>query len=222
MTPFHHQSRRDYFAANAPAGIPEWFCFDYPPKPKLPDRHAELSEQHRKQWEGLGDWLEDHEVDAEVLAFRERYHAALKATDQHEKDFAVAQFLAWRFRYADMMIAASTAPAATPLDDHAHTAMCIWEWLIPHSERDTQANALKRRIGTVELRRAAIALVPFCQQVYAALPDAVTDMNTYDWDIIPAILDTIDWSGERPQAPPLDTAIAAVTSAFSEQRPVPP
>lgn len=190
--------RRDYFAAHAPADIPAWFQFDTGPKPVLPHPGA-LSGKHAKQW-GVDGWLDESDVDPEVLAFRERYHAAFKATDQYEAGHAQARFIAWRWHYADMMLAASTSPASAPNADFTHTALCIWEYLLEHGETNDTIKSLKHEIGTVELRHTAINLTPFCQQVYAALPDPITLASTYDWDVVPAILETIDWSA-RPIMP---------------------
>lgn len=103
------QRRRDYFAAHAPTDIPAWFRTEHPPAPIFP-KPADLSEKHRRQWEGLGEWLEPHEVDPEVIVFRDLYHEALKAKDAYDAACAAATFFAWRWHYADQMIAPGAAP----------------------------------------------------------------------------------------------------------------
>lgn len=103
------QRRRDFFAAHAPAEIPAWFKIEFPPEPPLPSSH-ELTDKQRSQWEGLGDWLCKSEVDPEVIAYRDRYHAALKAIEKHSRDRAAALFAAWPWHYADIIIAAGASP----------------------------------------------------------------------------------------------------------------
>lgn len=211
----HHQiSRREYFAAHAPTDIPGWFKPDFRPPPRIPCA-SELSPQHRKQWDGLGDWVEEHEAAPEVLAFRDRYNAALQAQDRYETEFARAQYIAWRWQYADMMAAAALPTASHAGDAQIETALCVWEFLHEHAETNPDIQRYRAEIGTVELRIAAIRLAAFCNDVFSRLPDSVLFERTFDWDIVPAILDTIDWQA-RPVLPPsLNASVEAVKTALT-------
>lgn len=267
-------SRRDYFAAHAPADIPPWFQFAFRSEPSLPNFN-DLSPAQQEQWHGLGDWLEDSDVDPLVLDFRDRYHSAQKARLQYEHERAEAMFIAWRWHYADIMLRRNSpcprpdqttplradhppswldtiwnalhayradsipetnpdydsewsdicsamewlredlglpdqaeyeAPRLPPLsrdpyDEYVNTALCIYEHFLDRYDSDMHLERLRSEIGSVEMRALAIRLAPFCQEVHALLPDSVTFDRSFDWDIIPEILDTIDFAA-RPVTPP--------------------
>lgn len=209
-------SRRDYFAAHAPMDIPAWFKLDFRPRPELPDPST-LAPEHRKQWDGLGDWLSEDEVAPEVLAFRKRYLAGLEADDRYAQEFSQAEFIAWRWHYADMIIAATALTSSHSSDAHIDTALCVWEHLLERSLTDPDIRHFRTDIGTAELRIAAIRLAEFCVEVYNRLPHAMTYGHTYDWDIIPAIMDTIDWRARPLDLPDTNTAAETVKDALSEK-----
>lgn len=100
----HGMSTRDYFAAHAPA-MPDWFNWKNPePFPAAPRADKELSQEHYQQWQGLGDYLEDHEVAPEVLAFRERRDDILAKQATWNQHDSFGKFTAWRWAYADAMV----------------------------------------------------------------------------------------------------------------------
>lgn len=103
----NHISLRDYFAARAPLEIPSWFRLHRAEKkPAMPSARRELTSEQLDQWQGLGDYLEDDDVDPEVLEFRDRYDAASHAVGAWEEAYERDRYLAWRWAYADLMIAA--------------------------------------------------------------------------------------------------------------------
>lgn len=104
---------------------------------------------------------------------------------------------------------AQPAPASYD-DDLIHTALCVWEALLDRENSITAIERLRRDIGTVEMRALAISLAPFCEQVFAELPDFLTYDKGYDLEIVPVILDTVDFTARPVTAPPLSSAVEAV------------
>lgn len=106
-------------------------------------------------------------------------------------------------------------PASPPDDDRLHTAMCIWEYMLDHDQSGTAISRLRNEIGTVELRHLAIRLIPFCCDVYTQIPEFLTLDKCYDWDVIPAILDTIDFAVRPVMPPPVPTALELAKKALA-------
>ena len=85
-------------------------------------------------------------------------------------------------------------------------ALCIWEWVNECSlDASMPGHEALRRYGcehgTVAMRFACIALAEYCDDVYERLPK-IRDCFTFDWDIIPEIVGTIDWSVDPPRRLP--------------------
>ncbi|POB00134.1 hypothetical protein C2134_02785 [Chromobacterium sinusclupearum] len=98
---------RDYFAAQAPADIPAWF--EWKPdreRPSIPSKFELNSEELRQQLEGLGDWLDVKDVHPEVAALADHMARARTAAEQWDRQRDIGRYIAWRWAYADMMIAA--------------------------------------------------------------------------------------------------------------------
>ncbi|MBX9267258.1 hypothetical protein [Chromobacterium violaceum] len=98
---------RDHFAAHAPADIPAWF--EWKPdreRPSIPTKYELDSEELRQQLEGLGDWLDVKDVHPDVAELADRMARARKAAEQWDKQRDIGRYIAWRWAYADMMIAA--------------------------------------------------------------------------------------------------------------------
>jgi hypothetical protein len=98
-------------------------------------------------------------------------------------------------------------------------ALCVWECLCDwttgaHSKINRDLVILGEKISTAELRHLAIPLGQYCLKVYDKLPPAVVDGHPYDWEVIPAILDTLDFSAPD-QRPPLDAAVDKVIAALT-------
>jgi hypothetical protein len=99
---------REYFAAHAPE-VPGTFLGRYLPYqgPAAPNTR-DLGERDRKIAE---NWLLDpcYELagHGEVLGkFQEQYDAHQEAKAQHENQSQIQRMIAWRWHYADLMIAA--------------------------------------------------------------------------------------------------------------------
>jgi hypothetical protein len=94
-------------------------------------------------------------------------------------------------------------------------ALCIWESLMRDYDAtpfdtETPFATYWREHGTVHMRHLSIALAGYCLAVYDALPADARDGRPYDWEVIPAILDTIDWSiGPDIRLPAGEAAILA-------------
>jgi hypothetical protein len=96
---------RQYYAAHAPAEIPDWFEFTpATPRPAMPDKFTELTDEQRNQLEGLGDWLEETQVDLEVVEFARRLQKAREETKAWHLAKESGRYIAWRWHYADMML----------------------------------------------------------------------------------------------------------------------
>lgn len=75
-------------------------------------------------------------------------------------------------------------------------ALCIWESLDARSQDEGEypaVAAFRQTHGTAEFRHMAVLLVPYCLNIYHAMPKRLVEGLAYDWDVIPAILDSVDW-----------------------------
>lgn len=108
----------DYFAAHAPE-IPDWFEFafardyDFGKPPEVPDMPC-LDQKQRDtvRWmanEGYGESDVDDSL-RDLWPHVATYKAYFKARDKHQHASKVRRFVAWRWFYAESMLAAR-APA---------------------------------------------------------------------------------------------------------------
>jgi hypothetical protein len=103
----HGMTLRDYFAARAPERIEEWFQYEHPtPRPSVPFPHLELDAEEQRQFNGMGEWLEEKDVSDKVREFAAKHRAARDAAEAYDRERARARYCAWRYAYADGMIAA--------------------------------------------------------------------------------------------------------------------
>lgn len=100
---------RDYFAAHAPAEVPEWFqhvppARDYTPMPKWMD----WPEEHHR---ALRAWLSDgcYDLPDELSAFQEQARQHREDKRFWDARNQAARFIQWRWRYAEMMLEARKA-----------------------------------------------------------------------------------------------------------------
>ncbi|KWC56541.1 hypothetical protein [Burkholderia ubonensis] len=101
---------RDFFAAKAPGEIPVWFKYvPVVPRPEVPVPREILPADQCKEFEGLGEWLDEEDVSPEVNEFHERYVLAHRAAEAWDAEQVVARYFAWRWHYADMMLRARGA-----------------------------------------------------------------------------------------------------------------
>lgn len=111
----------------------------------------------------------------------------------------------------------------TPLELEA--ALCVWEYLNEQTVADRlpyanpQLVQLRHDIGTAELRSASLAIGRYCLAVYDLIPADIRDGLAYDWEIIPAIVDTIPFDLDPlPTQSPADAA-PIVIKTLSAERP---
>jgi len=113
----------------------------------------------------------------------------------------------------------------TPLELEA--ALCVWEWIDSRSvglTDDVRADVLSLRqaIGTVELRSRCGHIGRYCLKVYDHIPEAARDGHAYDWEVIPAILETFDWvRTTEPPHPPEQCALLVTHALTSASRNTP-
>ena len=101
---------RDYLAAHAPA-IPEWFRLASnercPPAPSVP---AYFDTAQRAEFVSLKDGqLWPDQARAEVREFYEVWRAQKDVQDLWRNHMRERKFFAWRYHYADQMMAARLA-----------------------------------------------------------------------------------------------------------------
>jgi len=74
-------------------------------------------------------------------------------------------------------------------------------------------------VGAGAMRHVAKDLAPFALAVYDAIPRDLLDGYAYDWEIIPATLDQIDWTSTGYTLPDPKTAARAVVALLGEEWP---
>lgn len=109
-------------------------------------------------------------------------------------------------------------PMYTVLDVEA--AQCVWEYLQAASDRDDPhcipaIADVRDRIGSAELRNASIYIGQYCLQVYPLIPEDLRDGHAYDWEIIPAIVSTMDFAASLLPAKPHEDAAAEVVATLT-------
>lgn len=113
-----HPTLRDLYALHAPEEVPGWFEFqgsDAPPLPEAPgglsDRAADLAFRIRGNeiydigWAVAAASINETEASS-LRAYRDDLIAALSARQAHAKTVQAQRFIAWRWHYADLMLAA--------------------------------------------------------------------------------------------------------------------
>jgi len=107
--PYAGLSAREYFAARAPAEIPQWFkgpeC-DVPNSPA--DEFADFVNLHGgayspmglalKAWENSGGKIDPPEEFRDIAA-------RIVAYNEAHREYDIKRYFAWRWYYADMMVA---------------------------------------------------------------------------------------------------------------------
>jgi hypothetical protein len=104
--PVNEASLRDYFAAHAPAEIPEWFRHTSPNQtfPPMPD-YLELDECHRKV---ALDWQRDpcFDLPEELSWYGKKVEAHRAGRSEWNDADHRARYAQWRYAYADTMLEA--------------------------------------------------------------------------------------------------------------------
>jgi len=142
------------------------------------------------------------------------------AADKSAPAFSLPPFPCRGQRQANLNTGKETMTDDRKIYSHlqVEAALCIWEDLLGRYDAPLAHPASFRAYwqvhGTVAMRHLSIALADYCLAVYDAIPADDRHGHPYDWEIIPAILDTVDWSvGPEILLPPAEAA-AIVTSAF--------
>lgn len=81
-------------------------------------------------------------------------------------------------------------------------ALCVWEAINDRTvcgsddmvAKHPELNECRENWGSVSLRHASIHIGKFFLTVYDLLDEKVRDAFSYDWEIIPAMLDHVDWA----------------------------
>ena len=104
----------------------------------------------------------------------------------------------------------------------AEAMLCAWEALLDQHHRAVESRAVReawKACGAVQMRHHAMALGPFIVAVYDAIPTDVRDAgHSYDWEIVPASLDQVEWDEYRPghyTLPDIKKATAAVAAVLA-------
>lgn len=99
----------------------------------------------------------------------------------------------------------------------AEAVLCLWEAMLDARLESTLPAMVDawEATGTHTMRHHAITLAPFVLDVYDALPPSVRLAPlAYDYDVVPAILATLQWDGAEVQRPSVADAAAAVAAAL--------
>lgn len=99
-------------------------------------------------------------------------------------------------------------------DLDVEAALCLWEAMLdaksqsqpaPMAPADNENVAAMRiawgETGTATMRDHARTLSRYVLAVYDAIKPDSLDGFAYDWEVVPAILATIEWTGNRPMTP---------------------
>lgn len=90
--------------------------------------------------------------------------------------------------------------------EQVETALAIWEDMLHQRTQNTRVDDLFRHHGQAQMRSFCVTFAPWVDAVYAAMPDSKTNVP-FDLEIVPAILDTIEWSPTGPTlGDPIETA----------------
>lgn len=103
-------SLRDWFIAHAPAEPQAWFAPTVPPKPELPDRFKELSEEDRRELERLDEFpvsvIAEEEGNEAVRAFCQRKSEAFDAQQAWEAELKKQRYIQWPVAWAEAVLKA--------------------------------------------------------------------------------------------------------------------
>jgi hypothetical protein len=96
----------------------------------------------------------------------------------------------------------------------AEAALCIWEDML--DRRDTFYKEAFTPNGSVTMRHLSLELAPFVLRVYDRIADEVCGMWSYDWEVIPAILNTITFAASHTLPDETEAAAKALASLKKE------
>ncbi len=96
-------------------------------------------------------------------------------------------------------------------------ALCVWEHLdqLTLNTGDPKWIRYREGVGSFELRHESIEIGKWALKVYDLLPEWYRDGRAYDWEIIPAIIDTMIPGETRPE--PAEAAKTAINTEEAKQ-----
>jgi hypothetical protein len=164
-------------------------------------------------------------TDISGAQFRAALHRRIADLPDDELANAVSPPLDTIRNHADGTL---THTHSVPLYSHLEmeAALCVWEFMEAASNRDDRLCIaaladLRDRIGSAELRHASIPIGQYCLKVYDLIPEDARGGHAYDWEIIPAIVATIEFPSLEPTLSPAEAA-QRVTAELLAPPPAPP
>lgn len=104
-------------------------------------------------------------------------------------------------------------------------ALCVWEELDRRTRPPERLHNLalfhwRAEHGTADLRTAAMDLARYADEMYQLLSTIEWEGLAFDWEIIPAILDTVVWHslGPAPTLPLTRTSAMHVLEGLQAKR----
>jgi hypothetical protein len=116
-----------------------------------------------------------------------------------------------------------TVPPQSYSPLQVEAALCIWEcWLdsvvAPLRKPAPAFQRYWKSHGTAAMRHLSIELADYCLSVYDHISCEVKYGHPYDWEVIPAILGTLDWEIGPHIRLPAPEAAARATAALDRLR----
>ena len=113
---------------------------------------------------------------------------------------------------------------ATFTRDEVEAALCIWEELNDRTRTDRASMypdlvAYREGVGSCSLRMDCVDLAPWSENVYEEIGEGVRDSFSYDWEIIPEILNAVTFCNGIEKPDPVEAA-RIVTEALEARAPL--
>lgn len=100
--------------------------------------------------------------------------------------------------------------AGSYTETQAITGLCVWEALMEAQVEACEARHLDpshasplldawQLVGTVQMRDYALSLVEMVDEVWGLLPEHMTSILSFDWDVVPLILSEVRWDDAEPK-----------------------
>lgn len=99
--------------------------------------------------------------------------------------------------------------------DHVEASLCAWEWCL--NNKSPEWSERISDIGTCTLREWCIDLGPYINSVYEALNHDVRSDVPFDWDIVPRIMERIEFAPDAYTEPPFKTPSVTDMAAMVER-----
>lgn len=91
-------------------------------------------------------------------------------------------------------------------ESNVEAALCVWEDLLARTSGDLSGDdpgldAFLHANGTVVLRQHAVSLGVWVDQAYGLMNEDVRDAVPFDWEIVPALMDLVEWRADGYSTP---------------------